>query len=205
MARRLLGDPPRATDAEWRYGSHGSLSVHPARGTWHDFEADAGGGALALIEHVNGCDKAGALQWLVDARLIAPPAGPGRTPAAPRRPGGTSTPPAPPAPALALPTAPKPAPTAAVAAAILAAAVPADDTPGAAYLTARGTWPADGPPLPAAVRWLPPGAWEHLPTWPGPDGRPRRLTPPADGVRSLRPGAAPWCSRTPGPAALRTR
>ena len=39
--------------------------MHPARGTWHDFEADAGGGALALIEHVNGCDKAG-LAWLVD-------------------------------------------------------------------------------------------------------------------------------------------
>ena len=28
----------------------------------------------------------------------------------------------------------------------------------------RGTWPANGPPLPAAVRWLPPAAWEHLPT-----------------------------------------
>ena len=80
----------------------------------------------------NGCDKAGALQWLVAARLIAPPAGPGRTPAARRRPGGAPTPPAPPAPALALPTAPKPAPTAAVAAAILAAAVPADDTPARA-------------------------------------------------------------------------
>ena len=59
------------------------------------------------------------------------------------------------------------------------------------YLAARGTWPADGPPLPAAVRWLPPSAWEHLPTWPGPDGRPRRLTPPADGIRSLRPDAPP--------------
>ena len=80
----------------------------------------------------------------------------------PRRPGGTSTPPAP---ALAPPT-PKPAPpapTADVARAILAAAVPADDTPARAYLARRGTWPADGPPLPAAVRWLPPGAWEHLP------------------------------------------
>ena len=41
------------------------------------------------------------------------------------------------------------------------------------------------------MRWLPPSAWERLPTWPGPDGRPRRLTPPADGIRSLRPGAAP--------------
>ena len=78
-----------------------------------------------------------------------------------------------------------------MAAAILAAAVPADGTPARAYLAARGTWPANGPPLPAAVRWLPPSAWEHLPTWPGPDGRPRRLTPPADGIRSLRPDAPP--------------
>ena len=226
VARRLLGDPPRATDAEWRYGRHGSLSVHPARGTWHDFEADAGGGALALIEHVNGCDKAGALAWLVGARLIDPPAGPDARPAAARRPAATC-PPAPNRPATAEsgPAAPRSlpessvrrpvrrppaqggtwtrpesagradgagaAPSADVAAAILAAAVPADDTPARAYLAARGTWPADGPPLPAAVRWLPPGAWEHLPTWPGRDGRPLRLTPPADGIRSLRPGAAP--------------
>ena len=41
------------------------------------------------------------------------------------------------------------------------------------------------------MRWLPPSAWEHLPTWPDPDGRPRRLTPPADGIRSLRPDAPP--------------
>ena len=80
VARRLLGDPPRIGADEWRYGRHGSLSVHPARGTWHDFEADAGGGALALIEHVNGCDKAGALAWLVDAHLIDPPAGPWAAP-----------------------------------------------------------------------------------------------------------------------------
>ena len=95
----------------------------------------------------------------------------GRAPDRPARrpwaaPSGAAAPwwyfPTPPAPALAPPT-PKPAPTADVAAAILAAAVPADDTPVRAYLAARGTWPANGPPLPAAVRWLPPGAWEHLP------------------------------------------
>ena len=173
VARRLLGDPPRATDAEWRYGRHGSLSVHPARGTWHDFEADAGGGALALIEHVNGCDKAGALRYLVDARLIDPPAGADARPAAPPRPAavpsnrgkpwhnaarapgspaesalrrpvsdprrlaGTSPRPESAAPALVPPT-PKSAPTADVAAAILAAAVNADDTPARAYLAARG-------------------------------------------------------------------
>ena len=92
VARRLLGDPPRIGADEWRYRTHGSLSVHPARGTWYDFKAATGGGALALIEHVNGCDKADALRWLVDARLIDPPAGPDAPPAAPRRPGGTSHP-----------------------------------------------------------------------------------------------------------------
>ena len=58
VARRLLGDPPRIGADEWRYGSRGSLAVHPARGTWHDFEADAGGGVLDLVQHVNGCDRA---------------------------------------------------------------------------------------------------------------------------------------------------
>ena len=33
------------------------------------------GGTLDLVQHVNGCDKAGALAWLVDARLIAPRGG----------------------------------------------------------------------------------------------------------------------------------
>ena len=49
------------------------------------------------------------------------------------------------------------APTAPLAAAILAAAVPADDTPARIYLARRGTWPRAGecPDLPSAVRWLP--------------------------------------------------
>ena len=85
VARRLLGDPPRIGADEWRYGSHGSMIVHPARGTWHDFEAATGGGVLDLVQHVNGCDKAGALRYLVDARLIAAPAGADARPAAPYR------------------------------------------------------------------------------------------------------------------------
>ena len=52
------------------------------------------------------------------------------------------------------PPAPKPRPTADVAAAILAAALPADNTPARAYLASRGTWPpaGSGPDLPAVVR-----------------------------------------------------
>ena len=231
VARRLLGAPTRieAGGATWRYRSRGSLAVHvggAAPGTWHDFEADESGGTLALVQHVNGCDKAGALAWLADAGLIAPPAAADARPAAPRRAAATpvSAPIRPESArsAAAAPdsvrnptlrravTAPRPlpgtwtppksaapavAPTAPVAAAILAAAVPADGTPARVYLDRRGTWPADAPDLPPAVRWLPADAWPNLPTWPGKDGRPARLAPPplcgAVVYELARPGAAP--------------
>ena len=189
VARRLLADRPcREHGGDLRYGSRGSLVVHPQAGTWHDFEAGAGGGTLALVEHVLQTDRAGALRWLVDVGLIDPPSGAEARPAAPQRPAGTSTPA--PAPVVA-PPAPKPNAMAAVAAAILVAAVPADDTPAREYLARRMTWPPAGPDLPPAVRWLPPSAWANLPTWPGPDGRPRRLTPPRDGVTRLVAGTPP--------------
>ena len=86
VARLLLGDPPRieAGGATWRYRGRGSLAVHVGgahAGTWRDHEAGAGGGTLALIEHAAQTDKAGALAWLVDARLIAAPGGPDARPA----------------------------------------------------------------------------------------------------------------------------
>ena len=122
VARRLLADRPcRELGGDLRYGSRGSLVLHP-HGTWHDFEAGAGGGTLALVEHVLQTDRDGALQWLVDVGLIATPSGPDARPAAPRRPGGTTTPAPVPVPVVAPP--PKPSPTGDVAAAILAAAVP---------------------------------------------------------------------------------
>ena len=160
---------------------HGSLSVHLERGTWHDFEADAGGGVLDLVQHATGCDKAGALAWLVDARLIDPPAGADARPAAPARAAAAR---------VSAPIRPKPAPA--------PLTLPPRSWPprcrlttARAYLARRRTWPADGPPLPDSVRWLPADAWSPLPSWPGRDGRPRRLTPPVDGVSSLLPGAAP--------------
>ena len=186
VARRLLANRPcRELGGDLRYGSRGSLVVHPQAGTWHDFEAGAGGGTLALVEHVLQTDRSGALRWLADNGLIDP--------AAHRRPGGTSTPAPVPAPVVAPPTPPTPSATADVARAILQNAVPADDTAARAYLAQRGTWPplGTGPSLPATVRWLPPGAWSTLPSWPDRDGRPLRLTPPRDGVTRLVPGAPP--------------
>ncbi len=68
VARELLGEPSRrTTSGEWRYGRKGSLAVHvggPRAGTWRDHEADAGGGVLDLLEHVEGIDRAEALDWL---------------------------------------------------------------------------------------------------------------------------------------------
>jgi len=57
-----------------------------------------------------------------------------------------------------------PPPTAALAAKILAAAVPADDTLARDYLAGRGTWhPAGiGPDLPPTVRWLPADVAEQI-------------------------------------------
>ena len=131
VARRLLGDPQRHDSDTWRYGTHGSMAVHVGgdrRGTWRDFEADTGGGTLALVEHVNDFDKAGALRWLADAGLIAPDSRVNGATAAPRRPTGNRTPPDFAGRADGAGT-PKPSKTAPLAAAILAASVPADDTP----------------------------------------------------------------------------
>ena len=76
VARVLLGEPnPRLSTArELRYGRHGSLAVHVGgeyAGTWRDFEADEGGGVLALVAREAGArDSREAMAWLRDAGLL---------------------------------------------------------------------------------------------------------------------------------------
>ena len=76
VARVLLGEPnPRLSTArELRYGRHGSLAVHVGgeyAGTWRDFEADEGGGVLALVAREAGArDNREAMAWLRDAGLL---------------------------------------------------------------------------------------------------------------------------------------
>lgn len=72
VALELLGDPhERHHDGlEWRYGTRGSLSIRIDKGTWYDNEAGAGGGTLDLIRRQNGGDKAAALEWLRERKLI---------------------------------------------------------------------------------------------------------------------------------------
>ncbi|UJX47168.1 AAA family ATPase [Xanthobacter sp. YC-JY1] len=69
VAARLLGEPNphHSSKDEWRYGTHGSLSVKvggPHKGTWIDHEASEGGGVLDLIARCVGGGKEGATGWL---------------------------------------------------------------------------------------------------------------------------------------------
>ena len=73
VAEALLGEPTKRARDEWRYRTRGSLAVHVSgerAGTWRDWEADTGGGVLALVEHERGCDKAAALDWLESAGFV---------------------------------------------------------------------------------------------------------------------------------------
>ena len=173
VAEALLGEPTKRARDEWRYRTRGSLAVHVGgerAGTWRDWEADTGGGVLALVEHERGCDKAAALDWLESAGFVEsrdrerpvrrPEPFPRsrtheRTPLTPKsRPGGAGG-------ASAGDPTPDPAdiapdPRAALVAQLWARSVPADATPGRLYLALRLAWPPHGigPDLPATVRWL---------------------------------------------------
>ena len=79
VALAVLGEPKQRKRGEWRYRGKGSLVVHvdgPRRGTWHDFEANAGGGVLGLLQHVEGLDRADARDWLRAKGLLPPDDGP---------------------------------------------------------------------------------------------------------------------------------
>ena len=67
VALEVLGQPTERRGTEWRYGRHGSLVVNiggQQAGSWRDFEAGHGGGALELLRHYQGLDKRQALEWL---------------------------------------------------------------------------------------------------------------------------------------------
>lgn len=75
VARVLRGDPnpEHSKPDDLRFGTHGSLSVKPSTGQWHDHEANIGGGTLALIQHEGAAaDNAGAFAWLVEHDLAKP-------------------------------------------------------------------------------------------------------------------------------------
>jgi hypothetical protein len=79
VARELLGEPSEENERELRFGSHGSLVIYRDKGTWHDFEASAGGGVIAFVQEHKRTDKRGAVAWLQERGHI-----PSVAPAKPR-------------------------------------------------------------------------------------------------------------------------
>ena len=75
VARELLGEPTRAFSSkhELRWGRKGSFKLRTDTGTWHDFEAGAGGGVLDLVMRETNTDKAGAIAWLREGGYLPDP------------------------------------------------------------------------------------------------------------------------------------
>jgi len=69
----LGGGPLRAGRglAFWRDGDGLSVSLQSDKRAWFDHVTATGGGILALVETVLGCDRRGALEWLSDRYGIA--------------------------------------------------------------------------------------------------------------------------------------
>lgn len=67
VARALVGEPNVAlsTQAELRFGAHGSLAVNLDKGVWHSHEEGVGGGVLEFVAWKTGIkSRAGQLAWL---------------------------------------------------------------------------------------------------------------------------------------------
>ena len=66
VAKLVLGEPngKLSSRGELRFGSHGSVSVDLAKGTWFDHEAGDGGGVIKLIEMRLGLRNGAAADWM---------------------------------------------------------------------------------------------------------------------------------------------
>ena len=72
VARELMPERPifSKTDAEIRFGNHGSFSVNKSLGTFYDFEEAVGGGLLKMICHLTNLEhEKQAVDWLQEKRL----------------------------------------------------------------------------------------------------------------------------------------
>ena len=70
VALELLGEPKRRGPREWRWGNRGSFALRLDRGTWQDFESGKSGGVLDLVAHLEGIDRADAIEWLRNRGLL---------------------------------------------------------------------------------------------------------------------------------------
>ena len=92
VCERLLGEPSSRSSREWRWGRKGSFRLKLDTGTWSDFEAEEGGGVLALVMREQRLDKAGALAWLEQQGFLQRRGGNAINPGTPGRRNSTESP-----------------------------------------------------------------------------------------------------------------
>jgi hypothetical protein len=56
----------RRAVAKWRGGKHFSVAVDDEKNVFHDKVTNQGGGLVAFVQLIRGCDKKAAVQWLAD-------------------------------------------------------------------------------------------------------------------------------------------
>jgi hypothetical protein len=71
--RRLGGAEPRRDRAPafWRRSHDFNISLNLTRSVWYDHAAASGGGVLALVQTVRGCDRREAVAWLLAEGFLA--------------------------------------------------------------------------------------------------------------------------------------
>ena len=68
----LLGDPNSglSNERELRWGNRGSFALDLKTGCWRDYEAGTSGGIIELVQRETGRDRSGAIEWLVENKLL---------------------------------------------------------------------------------------------------------------------------------------
>ena len=158
VALELLGEPKRRGPREWRWGNRGSFALRLDRGSWQDFESGKSGGVLDLVVHLEGIDRADAMDWLRNRGLL-PTADAPRTGASALAPRPTTSRPAP-APAAPIERDADAQRRQQWAQRTWAetAAIPRDgDHPARRWLAARHLWRTEIP-APTPLGWLPAAA-----------------------------------------------
>jgi putative DNA primase/helicase len=86
IVEHFRGEPTSTKPTEWRWGSHGSLSVSLEKNCWFDHEANEGGDTIRFVERELGLSKEDAITWLLDSQSHSGPASTAGRPSARRAP-----------------------------------------------------------------------------------------------------------------------
>ena len=79
IVEHLRGEPTFMKPKEWRWGSHGSLSVSLEKNCYFDHEANEGGDTIKFVEREFGYNREDAIAWLLDSKNSSAAAAAGKS------------------------------------------------------------------------------------------------------------------------------